>query len=569
MNRLLTAIEVGGRDGAWNCFAARESSLPRTPGVSGCWSLTVPAALSVFFPHWPIDLLLRRERRAEAGRGEVLAASFIFFVQTSGQQQLVAACCDRSIAAGVRVGMTLAHARALVPVSASSGLPPLRIEPFTPQSDLAALEALARWCTRLAPVVAADPPDGLLMDLSGCERYYRGRAAIVRQVARAMMRLGFRARMALAPTFGCAWAMARFAGDRTAALAGLLVPDGQQRCALEPLPVRALRIDAAAQLALREVAIDRIGDLLRLPRASLAPRFGQHLLLRIDQALGDAIEVLTPVRPPEPINAEILFDGPTTRVEAIEMAARQVLDDLAARLVSRGRGARRVDVSLTRSDLPPLVIELATSRPTHNPRHLWKLLRPRLERAQLGFGVEAVGARALRLARMRDQQADWLKNSEASDTHDEPAAELIDTLAARLGQDRVLRVELLESHTPERLTRLVTAMQPPPRPTPARPRAGAIDAPRPCILLDRPEPAEVIALWPEGPPTWLRWRGREMKLVHAAGPERITPEWWRRADGVDAARCLRDYYRVTAEDGSCLWVFRREPQRTWFVHGVW
>lgn len=527
----------------------------------------MPAALSVYLPYWPIDLLHRRQRRVEgspAGRDGLGDGRLIFFVHTAGQQQLIAACCDRSLAAGVRVGMTLAHARALAPASIDSASSP-RIEPFTPAADHAALDSLARWCTRLAPIVAPDPPDGLLMDLSGCERYYRGRAAIVRQVARAMMRLGFRARMALAPTFGCAWAMARFADHRTAGLAGLLVPDGQQRRALEPLPVRALRIDAPVQLALREMAIDRIGELLRLPRASLAPRFGNQPLLRIDQALGDAMEVLTPARPPEPIISEMVFDGPTTQVEAIESASRQVLERLATQLVSRGRGTRHVNVQLTRSDLPVLTIELLTSRPTQNPRHLWKLLAPKLERAQLGFGVEGVAAQALRLARVRHQQEHWIHAGDDDDDFGNPAAELVDTLAARLGQDRVQRCELSESHLPERITRRTSAMRPPPRPSAASPPPNATGAPRPTILFDRPEPAEVIALWPEGPPTWLRWRGREMKLIDAAGPERLTSEWWR---GQPAGH-ERDYYRVLAHDGVLLWVFRQEPQRRWFVHGVW
>lgn len=479
----------------------------------------------------------------------------------------------------MQAGMTLAHARALLPdrggpsPGGGPAAPAVRIEPFDPAADDAALESLARWCTRLAPVVAPDPPDGLLMDLSGCERYYRGRRGIVRHIARAIRRLGFHARLAMAPTFGCAWAMARFAPSRT----GLVfVPDGCQREAIGPLPIRALRIDEAARQALGEVAVDRIDDLLRLPRSSLPSRFGDHLLLRIDQALGGAIEVITPVRPPDPVEAELLFDGPTTQHEALSLAAREVLDALAARLLERGRGTRRVDVRLIRSDLPPLVLELATSRPTCSAAHLWKLLRPRLERAQLGFGVEGVHARALRLARLRHQQAGLVMAGENLGIHDDEPhrvrlGEMVDALASRLGEHRVLRPQLVESHIPERIVRLAGALHEPGRAA----ACAAVNSARPSILLPRPEPAEVIALWPDGPPSWIRWRGGEIRIARAAGPERINQEWWREPKasgrpGIEASdRVHRDYFAVIGESGEALWLFRRSPGARWFVHGLW
>jgi protein ImuB len=565
--------------------------------------LIVPVALSVYFPRWSIDLLRRRERRSDphvesvgattrsrrecavtgSSNGRAPAQPPVLFIQTTGQRQLIAACCEQSAACGIQVGMTLAHARALLPSSPSPRegagdgprsthdlQPEPRLEPFTPIADAAALEALARWCTRLAPIVAPDPPDGLLMDLSGCERVYKGRRPIVQQIALAMARLGLRARIAMAPSFGCAWAMARF-GPPGVPL--LIVPEGKQREAISPLPVCALRIDPPTQLALREVAVDRIGDLLRLPRSSLTSRFGDSLLLRIDQALGDAMEVITPVRPPDPVRAEILFDGPTTQHEALQMAAKELLDDLVAELRRRIRGTRRVEFRLIRSDLPPLTLEISTSRPTSNAPHLWKLLRPKLERAQLGFGVEGLQAEAQRLARMRDNQTYWHappqpRSGAATSSLNPIAPELIDTLAARFGESRVILPRITESHIPERITRLTSAMQP----LRERVLPELIDAPRPTILLDHPEPVEVIALWPDGPPSWMRWRDRELKLAHAAGPERVVGEWWRLRKPPTRRTPLlrhRDYFRVTDESGVCLWLFRDDATARWFVHGLW
>ena len=59
--------------------------------------------------------------------------------------------------------------------------------------------------------------------------------------------------------------------------------------------------------------------------------------------------------------------------------------------------------------------------------------------------------------------------------------------------------------------------------------AGSPDErqPRPLLLLPHAEPAEVMALVPEGPPRRFRWRGVTYDVAGAQGPERIGAEWWR------------------------------------------
>jgi len=85
---------------------------------------------------------------------------------------------------------------------------------------------------------------------------------------------------------------------------------------------------------------------------------------------------------------------------------------------------------------------------------------------------------------------------------------------------------------------------------------------RPVQLLPRPTPIRVIALLPDGPPTWMSHRGREHVLARAAGPERIETAWWRSPD------VRRDYFRVTSETGEQFWIFCTRADGQWFLHGV-
>ena len=271
----------------------------------------MPKAVSLYMPYWPTDLILRR-KRAFSSAGQPDRPPVLVYVESAGRQ-LVVCCCEQAAEVGVRPGLTVAHARALLPVGDAV------IEPQQPHRELAALEAMARWAHRFSPIVAMDPPDGLQIDIAGCERLFGGEHRLLDLIADAVQRLGFRARIAAAPTFACAWAVARFgAPDRS------MVGEGDHRRVLAALGVEALRLETTVVDALGEVGIERIGHLLDLPRSSLPARFGHELLGRLDQAMGRASETIDPVRPVSPVVVERVFQGPVKRLDAIELTMREL-----------------------------------------------------------------------------------------------------------------------------------------------------------------------------------------------------------------------------------------------------
>ena len=474
-------------------------------------------------------------------------------------REIVTHCCWRAHQAGVQHGMTLSHARALVKDGA------VHVEAADPQRDAAALKALADWATRYLPLVEADHGDdhppchrvmpGLLADISGCDRLYRGEQNLLDQLHHAITRLGFDARIAAAPTFGCAWAVARFAGERLS----IVEPD-QLRSSLENLSTRGMRLGAKTEQALEEVGIQTIGQLLALPRRSLAARFGQTIGMRIDQALGQAIETINPVRPRAAPRVIREFAGPVKQVEAIEQCSYELLEALCELLLHRECGVRHLVVVLQRSDCPPLAIDLVVSRPTRSVKHLWRLLRPKLERAHLGFGVDAITMTARRFSPLPHQQIDHadLGRTERDADLDQPFAEMIDVLSGRLGVDRICRIQPRESYIPERVLRLAPIGQ----------SVGLSDAEmladdRPSILFRQPCPVRMTALSPAGPLVQLVWRGECRRVLHTIGPQRVCGEWWR----PDA--WARDYFKVQDEHGCWWWLYRQEPTDQWFVHGQW
>lgn len=525
----------------------------------------------------------------------------IILTRTVASRELVAHRCARAAEAGVTTGMDLAHARSLLPSRLNA-----HVEPHRPERDAMALHALAVRLCKFSPLVAPDPPDGLVLDITGVAHLFGGELLLLRRIAKFLHMRGFAARVAVASTIGCAWAMARYAEQPFAS-----VLPGGERDALTRLPTRALRIDDALTHALAEIGIATLGDVLRLPPASLASRFDPALLRRLSQALGRAPETLEPVRPRPPARAGLMFDGHTDAWEAVHEAARTLLHELCDVLAEQERGVRQLDVTLQRpkpatnphagvqaSDLArhavPPDVQIMLSHPNRSAAHLWSLLRPRLERIDLAGGVEGVVLLASRTGRLRHEQqvSDGLGGQEP--TFNKAAwGELIDTLSSRLGVDRVVYKESVASHLPERTVRVCPAVrgvatstrhekQPPRVQQDAVPRGD-----RPTRLFARPERAEVLAVAPDGPLASVAWRGRRWSVLHCAGPERLEQEWWRwqpltdtkKTSRTKATRQIqiappaRDYFRVQLENGHWVWMFRHinadGASLCWFVHGVW
>lgn len=565
----------------------------------------VRRTVSVHFPYWSVDLVRRKLRRRNPDRtkgvssgpprpGESLDP--ILLIKKWSGQEIVAGHCEIAWRGGVRQGMNLAQALAIFPESIAPR-ERIHIRRFTPERDAASLRALAVWAVRFAPSVAPDEPSGLLLDVTGCEALYGDERRMLARFGAELAALGIRPRVAVAPTFGCAWAMARYATEPLT----VVEPD-EVRDRMATLPIESLRVDPATVESLAEVGVEDVRQLLALPRKDLGSRFGVDLLLRLDQAFGDALEVITPVRPQEPPRVEKRFRGPTVRHEAITAAVRSLLGELEELLESDDSGVLRFELVLERSDCPPLRIPFALGRPSRDPRHIEALMRPKVEKAQLGFGVEAVILEARSTGELPRSQSVHPSSGIRRERLDEKRAlgQLLDTLAGRIGWDRLRRFEAMESHLPERAFRSLSLLEPgaglgvdgaadqvSAKHATGDPAAeGASDSlrpdecerdavllSRPTVLFDRPVPIERMDIDPTGAPSWFRWCGYPYEVISTVGPERISSEWWRSSSGRPRDFKTRDYYRVQEEGGRWLWLFceggDEDRSGVWFVHGEW
>ncbi len=534
--------------------------------------MTAQRIVSIWLPRFAMALWERAEVNrptpppapweAAAQSGAYDPAKPLVLAAEGRHGPVIHAANDTAIAAGAARGARVVDIRALCPE--------LLVAPADLAGDAAALTRLTLWSRRWCPWSASDGSDGMVLDTTGSAHLWGGEAAMLADMHTRFATLGQTARLACAPTHGAAWALARHGAPDTICTPDTL-PD-----TLAPLPIAALRLDGETRLVLHRLGLKRIGDLMAIPRATLARRFGQdgkHLatpLRRLDQALGHL---------PEPV----VSPPPPQRYRHVKRLAEPVMDPqpwlpdamaaLCADLTREGQGARHLRLDLFRVDGHASRFDARTARPSRDPAHLLRLLQKHFETLDAGFGFDTITVEAARVEPLSEAQMRLNREADSAVA----LATLVDRLSARMGAASVQSPAPRESHIPERAETWAPAIAKTGRAdllAPGGLGGGGLVAPpreRPIRLLQNPERIDVLYAVPEGPPIRFKWRRKPYSIARHQGPERIAPEWWRER----ATARLRDYYKVEVEGGGRYWLFReglagdgRGGPPDWFLHGL-
>jgi protein ImuB len=493
---------------------------------------------SRFVAIWFPRLLTDWQQRRDPSLNE---KPFAFAADERGRR-VVKAVNALAIESGAFSGMTVADCRALVP-----GLEVIDYDEDRPRK---LLFAMAGWAIRFTPFVAVDPADGLILDASGCTHLWGGEERYLEDIAKKFAAFGYNVRVAMADTIGAAWGVSRFGEN------GCVVKSGKEREVLSLLPPAALRLEGEMLARLDKLGLDSIGRFIVMPRIALRRRFGQTLLTRIAQALGEEMEIPEPVKPVVPFQERLPCLEPIRTAPGIAIALNTLLETLCARLMRECKGIRQCDLKCYRIDGKIQKITIGTSKPSRNPAHLFKLFENRIAFIEPDLGIELFVLEAPVVEELSGtQDAMWNVGSD----NDAAVAELLDRLAGRTGGEAISRYLPAEHYWPERSIRVADSLT-------ETPKIGwRKDLQRPLQLLKKPEEIEVSVPIPDYPPMLFRHKGTLHTIIKADGPERIEQEWWLQPG------LFRDYYCVEDEGGNRYWLFRagdyEKHDPKWFIHG--
>jgi protein ImuB len=480
----------------------------------------------------------------EAIRLKSLRELPVAFTEPDHGRMLVMAMNVNAEQCGVRLGIAAADARVIAPG--------IQLFENKPGRNIKLLKGLAEWCLRYTPLVMVDPPDGLLLDVTGCTHLKGGETEFLKDMVGRLRALGYTVRPGMADTIGCSWAVAR-CGE-----SGLIVPTGGQRNALMTLPPVSLRLGTEILIKLNNLGFYQVSSFIHMPKSNLKRRFGSSIILRLYQALGQEAEFLLPLKEPVPFSERVTLLEPVKTLPAIEHAVHTLIDQLCKRLYAEGLGLRSAVLTYLRIDGKSYQLTIGTNHPSQRTDHIFRLFELQLDQVAPGLGIELFILDAPKTEPASDKQSLLWNGKPAADS--EQVAELLDNIAARVGSSNIHRYLPKEHYWPERVAGNTADLSEIPA------SEWRDDKNRPTQLLDPPEAIEAMALTPDYAPRQFIYRNQRHIIVSADGPERISHEWWVENGG------YRDYYVAEDEEGMRYWLFGTpndlpSQTRRWFIHG--
>ncbi len=435
---------------------------------------------------------------------------------------------------GLHRGMPCSDARAFCPDLQSYPVDLHAVQRFQ--------RVLCRWTTRYCPWVGVEGHDGLVLDVTGSAHLLGGETEMLADMRRRLTRAGLTVRIGLADTRGAAWALAHYGEG--------IAQAGDTITALKCLPVAALRLDSKTDQALQRLGLRTVGNLTSAPRAPLARRFGTGLLMRLDQALGQQPENVSPLKTPLHYGVRMTLPEPIGLVGDVMAGTARLLDRLCQSFKTQEVGARVLRLSLRRVDQENQHVELRLAHPLRDATRILPLFERGVSEVEAGYGIDQMRLEAVQVEPLPARQISQIQGLDKSGLED-----LISRLGTRIGLENIQRFLPADSHIPERSFIISPAAYSEPS------GSWATLRPRPLLLF----PPEPIAGHSAQPPNHFRWRRMTLLTGRATGPERIAPEWWLSDENWLSG--VRDYWKIDTKQGRRLWLFYTPKNPGWFVQG--
>ena len=509
-----------------------------------------------------------------------------------------------------------------------------------PVADREALEQVVDSLHCFSPIVGieqTEAPESCFLDVTGLDSLFGDEQTLRAKAIRFLQDAGYTVFSAIAHTPGMAWGMAHYhrsaapryipspqpssqgegaktrplplpgdtvakervgvRGSSTVKEVATVKPDGNTSGKIScvsnetlhrefrKLPVAALRLSPATQNTFFRLGIERVEQVLAIPRTHLASRFGDEVSVRIDQAFGKAAEPITARHLPVEFEASQFIEFPTRDRETIGVVLSRLLEQICGQLQSKQKGALQWHVQLDCVDAPSIQFEVNLFQPTATVSHVLQLmelqlesvLQPHLRRKRLSkkpgtktprrrtvtnILVQEITVRVTSCVLLVQRQRELFDESPRLDKRE--LAHLINHLASRLGQESIVYPTLQTGAQPEFSFRFKPLVDPKRmrsrKKENVKARSHALA--RPLRLLD---PPVLIGDCVDGQQTALPHRFRHQKSIHFVakqwGPERIETAWW------NGPTIRRDYWRIETEAGLHFWVYRDLRSRRWFLQG--
>ena len=539
--------------------------------------------IAIWFPYMGAERILRKTQHNPEEP--------IIIVAKKAQSEIITSISAVAQYKGLFVGQSLRDASAICTR--------LFVQTQNSYAETQFLKGICRWSSKFSPWVASEGNSGLIMDITGCSHLFGGENEMIAQILLAYDKLNLTAKIGCADTVGAAWALSRYSektlqnyrnGDAIEQEARatrsrsakrsfkdisnnlkisksnkyFVAPPGKIRQSISNFPVAALRLEIQTQNTLAQLGLRQIGDIINQPRASLNRRFGLSLLKRVDQALGNLPEPISPLQPELNFGVRISFPDPIGLKPDIIAGLDRILDRLCSNLKKKTLGAQKILLQAFRTDNTIGSIEVGLAQSSNSFKHIRDLIIIKLDDLDVQFGIDILRLEATRtevLTKYKHVGHVLVGERNKSRTEKNKNPEnLISKLGARIGLENIIRLHPAKSNIPEKTYTMLSAAWSEPEKKWQKPKSY-----RPVQLWT---PEIINAPDKPNPLSEFKWRGKIWYITESYGPERISPEWW--LDEPKWRSGVRDYWLVKCATGDRLWIYYAHGalmSSGWFCQG--
>jgi protein ImuB len=332
-----------------------------------------------------------------------------------------------------------------------------------------------------------------------------------------------------------------------------IVPPGGCAAYLAAAPIALLPMNEELREALIALGLNKVGAFAALAAGDVEQRWGAEGLASWRLANGEDLRrpVLTRTDVTRRVSTELPMT--TETMEPVLFIVRGALGQLITSLVHDGRAAAAIAITLTLDDgrgaltnAPPHTItrEVRMPKPLARVAPLFERCRALLDEWTLTAPVCAVSVAITATAPMGAEQGELL----AAAWRDPAAADAaFERLRSALGANSVVRPIALDAHRPDLEAKWAELYDT----TKSAHRSFAqINLAAPTRFLETPEPVRIETV--KNVPRTMHWRGQRIAITRAAGPERISGDWWKE-------KYARVYWRCESDDLARDFLLYRDP----------
>ena len=533
---------------------------------------------ALYIPDLPVEAVVRAQPHLRHGA--------VAIVEGAPPMERVCALNDAARALGLEIGMTR--------LQAQSFDPRLEVHKRSPAQETAAHAALLDCAQAFSPRVEDTAANTVIADLAGLEHLFGAPAKIACDLAKRASDLGLEAHVAVAEDPDAALHAARgFTGVS-------VIPPGKGSERLGSLPLEVLAPPPELLDTLERWGVRNLRALAVLPEVAVTERLGQEGLRLQRLARGDTSRDLLPCSPALHFEETLELEYPVELLEPLSFVLGRLLEQLCARLGARALAtnelrltldlepstigeedvssfafhvSRKEDSRRTRNEKRETVLErtLKLPVPMLDSKLFLKLLQLDLRSHPPAAPVRKVTLAAEPVPPRYAQGGLFLPLA--------PEPERLELTLARIagvvGQDNVGSAELLDTHRPDafRMVKFLVAGRK--QPDTQRLHPLAVESVLALRVFRPPLPIRVDLR--SGRPAHLRSERVNGEVVSAAGPWKISGEWWKeRSNHRDTEKnnsWIREEWDVAVAspmaktDAVGLYRIYRDEHGKWFAQG--